>query len=539
MTTNSHPVRRTVRITALALGAALALTACAGGGAGKTSTAAATGNEVAKVTIGVQSPPRSMDIAHASDYPSERAIDAAFDRVLALDNAGKVVPWLAESWQNPDPLTYVFTLRQGVTFWDGSPLTADDVVFSLQRHLDPKLGSEVAGKFADVKAIAATDGRTVTVTLGKPSASFLYNAAIQWTVLEKKYAEAAGADLGTPAKPGMGTGPYSIDSYSSSDGVTLTRFDGYWGAKPKIKTLVIKAIADPEAARLALLSHDIDGYFDVPLIASRKYDKLDGVSMTYADGSYVDLLSMNAKVAPFDDPKVREALAHLVDRQGLNGPLFNERAKLSTSIVPAGQLEARLGAAGAKSVLDKLPKVPAFDVAAAKAALAASGHPGGFTATVNVDKSQPWMLPLAQNLAENAKQLGITITPNAVSSATWATGLSAKDRGPLQLVALGATSPDIAVLPGLILGDGGSNVSQLTSPELVDQLATLRGTTDPAKVAAAVEPVLAAPLSSLAYLPLFDEQAAFALNKDLVWADGGYSTWSLGQVWPLSIRSTK
>ena len=74
--------------------------------------------------------------------------------------------------------------------------------------------------------------------------------------VEKKYATAAGADLGTPAKPGMGTGPYTITSFSTSEGVTLDRFDGYWGEKPKVKTLVLKAIADPETARLAMLAGD-------------------------------------------------------------------------------------------------------------------------------------------------------------------------------------------------------------------------------------------------------------------------------------------
>jgi peptide/nickel transport system substrate-binding protein len=535
MSPRSFRIRRsTMVVVSLALVTSLA--AC---GSDKPNTVAqpkGSSKEVASFTVAVASAPRSMDIAHANDYPSQRAISAAFDRMVALDGDGKVIPWIAESWTQPDPTTYAFKIRSDVKFWDGTPLTSKDVAFSLSRHLDEALGSEVAGQFDAVKSADATDASTVTVTLKTPSSGFLQTAAIAWTIMSEKYAVAAGADLGTPTKPGLGTGPYSIVDYSATDGVTLDRFNGYWGEKPTIKSLKVKVIADPELARLALTSNEIQGYFDVPLIASRKYDALDNTTMTYVNGGYIDLLSMDVKKAPFDDAKVREAVAKLIDRDGLNAPLFDGKGTLATSVTPSVLIDALMGADAAKAMRAGLPKLPTFDVAGAKAALAASTHPEGFAVTLPVDTTQPWMLPLAQNLAENAKALGITVEVKSVSAAEWADALFSPDRGPLQLVALGSSSPNIASIAPLILGEGSINVSEFSTPELVAQMATLSTSSDTKELSAALASASAASNTSLAYFPLFEEQAAFALNKDLVWA-GGYSPWALGQVWPLSVKA--
>ena len=100
-----------------------------------------------------------MDVAKASDINSVRVSGAAFDRVLTIGSDGKMHPWIATSWTNPDPRTFVFKIRQGVKFWDGKPLTTGDVAFSLRRHLDKKLASTVAGNIASVKSVTATAGQ--------------------------------------------------------------------------------------------------------------------------------------------------------------------------------------------------------------------------------------------------------------------------------------------------------------------------------------------------------------------------------------------
>jgi peptide/nickel transport system substrate-binding protein len=519
--------------------AALILGGCTSKADTSTPTAAPTAGtdaQIDRVVWGVQSPPASMDGAKGYDLPTRRVSGAAFDRVLRIDNEGKLQPWIAESWTNPDPLTYIYKIRSGVKFWDGSPLTAEDVAFSLSRHLDPKLASGQASNLQSVKSASATDASTVTVKLTQPAASFAYFAALGWDVIEKKYSLEAGADLGTPSKPGMGTGPYTITSFSTSEGATLERFEGYWGEKPKVKTLVFKAIQDPDTARLAMLSGDIQGFFDVPLLATRQFDTTKNVVMTYVNGAYNDMLTMNVTKAPFDDPNVRKAVAQLVDRAGLLQPLFNGKATLASTIVPNTQLVSVLGEDGAKAFYAGLPPVPAFDVEAAKASLAASKSPNGFEVTLPVDTTQPWMSPLAQNLAENAKKIGITINVKSVSSADWVKELTDPKGSPLQLLALGANTPSPGEIPPIILAGGGFNVAGYTNPKLVTDLAALGAAPDAAATTPLLVPILTPVGNDLPYLPLYDEQTAVAMNPALVWK-GGYSYWAVGQMWPLSLRS--
>lgn len=543
---------------ALAAVAAIALVAGACGGGGATTAPSSDGGSVpssgapsgaatvAPTSVGdaeiatsvwaIQSAPRSMDVAHGTDVPTRRIISAAFDRLLAMGNDGSLQPWIAESWSNADPLTYEFKLRPGVTFWDGSPLTAEDVVYSLQRHLDPETASEVAWSFPTVESVTATDESTVAVKLNAPDASFPYRAALDWYIVQKAYSEAAGADLGTPAKPGMGTGPYTIEAFSTADGATLKRFDGYWGEKPRVETLQFKVITDPETLRLAMLADEVQGAFDVPLLATRKFDSLDNVAMQYVDAPYLEYLSMRVTTPPFDDPKVREAMAHLIDRDGLVGPLFNGRATKSATIVPRLQFSATLGEDGAQAYYDALPAAPGFDIEAARAALAASGSPDGFTVELPFDPSQPWMQPFAENLAENAKQIGITITPVSISNADWVTALSDPAAGPLQLVSMATGTPNPGELPPTTLGASDWNTSRWTSPETEAQLTEVMAAPTAKDAAELLAPILAKVGTELPYVPLFDEQAALALGTSLVWQDG-YSPWTLGQVWPLFIRS--
>jgi peptide/nickel transport system substrate-binding protein len=518
---------------------ALTLMAAACGSDDSTSSSSGTGQpsvagEADTMVWAIQSPPASMDIAKASDVPTQRVQTAAFDRLLATDNDGAVVPWIATKFENPEPLTWVFTMRDDVKFWDGTPLTTADVAYSISRHTGDST-SVVAFNFFTIDSVVATDAATVTVTLNTVDPSLPAKMALFVPVIQEKYSVAAGDDLGGPAKPGMGTGPYSITSYSSANGAVLTRNDSYWAGKPKVKTLEFKVISDPDTARLALSGDEIDGYFDVPLISTRQWDTLDNVTMSYVTGAYNDMLTMDVTRAPFDDVNVRIAMAHLIDRDGLLGPLFNGRATVASTTVPATQMTSSYGADGAAAIYADVTSVPEFSIDEAKAALGASGHPDGFTVDLPVDTTQPWMSPLAQNLAENATQLGITVNVVPVSAADWVAGLTDPTASPLQLLALGAGTPWPGELPPVIVGaNAGFNVARYSGTEidaLVGEVA-LAGTLDELK--APLTELLVMMGDDLPYVPLFDEQTAVAISNDFVW-EGGYSYWALGQAWSLSL----
>jgi len=531
MTTSS---RRSAFAVALIL--SLGLGAC-GSDEGTTSgngSGDGAGVEVDTMVWAIQSPPGSMDIAKVGDVPTQRVQTAAFDKLLSIDNSGAVQPWIASKFENPDPLTWVFTIRDDVTFWDGTPLTVDDVAYSIARHTGDS-ASVQAFSFATVTDVKATDASTVTVTLSAADAMLPSKMANIVQIHQKKYAEAAGDALGSPDKPGMGTGPYSITTFSAADGATLTRNDNYWAGKPKVKTLEFKAIGEADTARLAMSSGEIDGFFDVPLIATRQWDELDNATMTYVQGAYNDMLSMNVTVAPFDDVNVRIAMAHLIDRDGLLGPLFNGRATTAFTIVPAIQFSAALGDDGAKQLYDGLTPFPEFSVDKAKEALAKSASPDGFSVDLAVDTSQPWMSPLAQNLAENAKKVGITVNVKQVSAAEWGAGLLDPAGSPLQLVALagGTTWPN--ELASVLLGtNAGFPLAQYSNPDIDALMEKTNAATTLDELMPPLTDALKMASDDLPYLPLFDEQVATAISNKFVW-EGGYSYWALSQAWPLQL----
>jgi peptide/nickel transport system substrate-binding protein len=499
------------------------------------STAPVAAGEVDRMVWAIQSPPLSMDSALASDIPTRRVQTAAFEGLLVLANDGTVQPGVASSFENPDPLTWVFTIRDDVTFWDGTLLTIDDVRFSWSRHVGPDSTSGVAYNFANVAGIEATDAATLTVRLTAPEPGLAVKAALWVQIMQKAYAEAAGDALGGPDKPGMGTGPFSITSYSSADGALLDRYDGYWGGAAKVRQIEFKVIGDPDTARLAIDSGEIDGYFDVPLIATRQWDDLGSTTMTYVTGAYNDMLTMDVTSAPFDDPNARLALAHLIDRDGLLGPLFNGRATTAFTVVPATQVTSTLGEDGAAALYANLPALPGFSIDDAKAALAKSATPDGFEVDLPVDTSQPWMSPLAQSLAQNAAEVGITINVKAVAPADWIAGLTSGDGGPLQLLALGAGTTWPAEVPPLITGSTAPfNVAKYLSAEIDATIGEVVAATTIDELMPPLTTLLTSIGDDLPYLPLFDEQTAVAISNDFAW-DGGYSYWAIGQPWPLRL----
>ncbi len=554
MTTSTTSTIRTVArgpaLACVVAAASLVLAGCASGSSGgdsssasaSTSASASSSSEptpagdtpIDSITAAIQSPVLAMDILKANDVPTRRALTIAYDRVLKIDNTGQLQPMIAESWANPTPTTFTYEIRSDATFWDGTPVTAEDVAYSAARIIAPDSTAAVAAGWAAVKSVTAS-GNTVTVLLKQPDNTFAYRAALDWFVVQKKYSEAAGADLGSPTKPGMGSGPYKITSYSVADGATFDLTGTYWGEEPTVKQVVIQTIPDPETARLAMVQGDVDVYFDVPLIATRQYDKAEEIAMTYVTGGYNDMLSMRTTTAPFDDINVRTAMAYLSDTAGLTQPLFNGKATVAKSLVPAIQISSTINdQAKTDEFYAGIPAIPTFDIAKAKEALSKSSVAGGFTVDLPVDTSQPWMSPYAQNLAQNAKQVGIIINVKNVAAGDWGAGLTDPKASPLQLLALGVGTPSPSELPPIILGTI-FNPSAYTTPALTKQLDALAAAPTAADTIPLLAPVLTTANTELPYIPLYDEQTALAMGKDYVW-EGGYSYWAIGQTWPEYIR---
>ena len=224
-----------------------------------TSTPAGSGT-VKSIAWYVYHPVTTLDPALTFDTPEWEAVFSMCDSLLRVTASGNLEPGLAKSVTRPDPTTLVFTLRSGVKFWNGAPLTAADVVYSLERQLNPKLGAVYAQWFGRVKSIEATGVDEVTVKLTQPDALFeRVMAGPEGLIVSKSFAEKAGKGFGTPAKGIMCSGPYEFGSWQPGGNVVMKRNPSYWDASnsARVDQVTLENVSDPATLAAALSTGQI------------------------------------------------------------------------------------------------------------------------------------------------------------------------------------------------------------------------------------------------------------------------------------------
>jgi peptide/nickel transport system substrate-binding protein len=326
---------------------ALLIAACGGGtkggptGAATTaeSVAAGGGKEVDVVNWGLSSDIVGFDPVQAWDYATSPVIIQSLDTLVRLGQSGvSVEPNIASSWKQESPTRYVYTIRDGVKFHDGTTLTAEDVAYSLNRHLDPNVGSLLATFFVNVGNISA-NGNVVTVDLKKPDALWKYVPTFTpGAIASKANIEAtlkAGKKPGTPETPVIGSGPFKFVSWTRGQSVVLERFDDYWNRdRPlKVKKLVFKPVADSDTMASALLSGDLQGTFQLDGRATKPLANNPDVQVVSGPSLNFRYLGFNVSKAPFDDPKVRQALSLALDKQGILDSAYGGQGKLWNSTI--------------------------------------------------------------------------------------------------------------------------------------------------------------------------------------------------------------
>ena len=238
-----------------------------------------------------------------------------FEGLTKINMDGSVTPLLAQRWDiDPDGKSYTFHLRQGVKFHDGQPFTSADVKFSFERAKAP--GSTNKAKkavFDNISRIDTPDPLTVIAVLNRPDGNFLFRMGENTAVILN------AASAATAATKPVGTGPYRFDSWAKGASITLVKDEGYrFAPAVKLKKVTFRFISDPAAQVAALLAGDIDGMPRFGAIQSLKQFEYDPRYTVVAGGTEgKTILSINNKKKPFDDVRVRRALAAAIDRKAV------------------------------------------------------------------------------------------------------------------------------------------------------------------------------------------------------------------------------
>ncbi len=494
---------------------------------------------IPRLTWAVTGPIRSFDPAHGFDGTTWTGIQTVLEPLLKMDSNGKVSPALAADWKQPDPTHLDLTLRDGVKFWDGKPMTADDVVFSLERLIDPQVAAETASYFSNMKSVRATSSSTIRITLKVPQPEFPSYLALAM-VIEKKHAVAAGDKLGGPTQLVVGTGAFKVTKYSPSTGATLERNDSYWGAKPTVERIELKVIPDAQSLKLAMQSGEVDGTFQVPLGESASWDALNNVKVGYATGTGNYFFILDTTRAPFDDIHARRAFASIVDQPGIIRAVFNDHASTSKSIA-SPLLWANLATSGQVATLYKSLPVIGNDVAKAKAELKQSRTPTGFSVTITTPSdSNPAFTPIAQALKESAKEIGIDITIKRVPGGQWLEKLGSKDRDPLGVLGYAALASTPMALPlSLVSSDSTpSPWSDYRSAGVAEAFRQYKAGADEQAQRKAAEAVVTDLATDLPFVPVAVPDVPIALSRKYVYAAEFSARNAFGGInWAANIRA--
>ncbi|CUH99198.1 ABC transporter substrate-binding protein [Leisingera aquaemixtae] len=322
------------------------------------------------VTIAMQLEPPHLDPTSAA----AQAIDSVvytniFEGLTRFMGDGSVVPGLAESWEiSEDGTVYTFKLRQGVTFHDGSAMDAEDVKFSLDRARAEDSTNAQKALFDGIASVEAVDPQTVRITLAAPNGSLLFNLAWGDAVIV-----APESIEGIKSNP-VGTGAYTFQEWVQGDRITLARNPDYWGEQPALASATFKFISDPTAAFAAMMAEDIDAFDNFPApenLPQFEADPRFQVLVGSTEGETI--LSINNKLPPFDDIRVRQAVAHAIDRQAIiDGAMFGYGTPIGTHFAPH------------HPAYKDLTGMSAHDPEQAKALLAEAGFPEGFETTLHL-----------------------------------------------------------------------------------------------------------------------------------------------------------
>lgn len=340
-------IRLTASLIALTVVLLVALSAC-GGSSTPAATTAPVGNTPAAANapaaaatsapqqggtlrIGLDVDADTADFRLATNTSSARLRELVYDGLVYIKPDYAPTPLLSESWDNPDDKTWVFHLRKGVKFHNGTELKAADVKFTFDSILDPKTNAPGRANLSVIQKIEAVDDYTVRFTLASAFAPFL--AYMNTGILSKAYAD-SGADLAT--KP-MGTGPFKFVSWTKGSSISLEAFPDYWGGRPKLDKIELKIVPDNSARVVAVESGDLDMVISPlsPQDVQRMTGKQGFVVERVPAAGYT-YINLNCSDPVLSDAKVRQAISYLVNREQITSTIYKGIGQVAKGPIPPG-----------------------------------------------------------------------------------------------------------------------------------------------------------------------------------------------------------
>jgi peptide/nickel transport system substrate-binding protein len=287
------------------------------------------------VVMIIESSPNNLDLRVGTDAQSERVGGVIFDALVRKDEHFNLQPWLATSWEQPDALTWVFHLRDGVRFQNGRALTAEDVAYTIQSLIDGSLVTAKGGSFASVLRAEVKDRLTVVVLMKRPDAGLLFNVSDGLFGVVPK---GAGKDFGMHP---VGTGPFRFVSAVQDKEVIVERNEAYWAGAPKVERIRFAVVPDTITSALELKKGSADLASNViTLDMVHALESAPNLKIVSVPGSPVVYANFNVNDPVLKDKRVRQAVACAMDRQAIVDAIWRGQARLANTLLPVGHWAA-------------------------------------------------------------------------------------------------------------------------------------------------------------------------------------------------------
>lgn len=436
--------------------------------------------------------PAGYDPANIFRIENENIAFNIFSGLTSYDSAtGAIVPDLAESWENKDNILWTFHLRRGVQWQKGyGEFTAEDVIYSYKRILDPATASPYASELTGIETIEAPDPYTVVIRLAAPNGSFLHTVANyhQGQIVKKEAIEAAGDQVRWQP---VGTGPYYLESIDVNSQIVLKRHEDYYKGPAPIETLDFRIIKDDATAAIALRNGEID-----LLMRQSREEQLQtlrdaGFTMNHVDNYAVSLKVVNLTDPILQDVRVRQAIAYAIDYPSI-----------TAAIAPSLQTAAySLLLPWMDVYSDSAPKY-GYDPEKSKALLAEAGYSDGFTLKV-LGTSAQGVTEQQQFEIDYLSQVGINMELELVDTPTYN---QRRNSGDFMMAGrlLPAVNPDMILFSYLHpdnIAPKGLNGARYDNPELTEALEAARAESDPVKRLELYAKVQDIAMTDLPYIP--------------------------------------
>lgn len=355
-----------------------------------------------EITVGIaQDLDDSLDPHQTVAAGTREVLFNIFEGLVKPNSDGEMIPAVAEKYTlSEDGTTYTFTLREGVKFHNGQTVTAEDVVYSINRCAAVPEGQEkpLVAAFSAVKSVEALDEKTVAVTIAQRDLEFI------------SYMTAAiiPADYENQDTAPVGTGPFKFVSRTPQQDFVMERFEDYWGAPAWLDKVTYKICENADALVMNLNGGSID--LCAHLTSAQASQLNQSFQVLEGTMNLVQAIYLNNQAKPFDNQMVRQALCYAIDRQGIMDMVADGHGTaVGSSIYPAF----------AKYFLPELVDKYPHDVAKAKELLAQAGYPNGFDMTISVPNNYQPHMDTAEVVAEQLREAGINVTIQPVEWSTW------------------------------------------------------------------------------------------------------------------------